>query len=77
MEGADRTSATGTPNPPCSVIKNALRFLFLKFSKHGKLGNETVAQLDRVADCGSAGRTFKSCQSQSLRFTEIPEQSIH
>ena len=35
-----------------------------------------VAQLDRAADCGSAGRTFKSCQPQHfLRFNFIGVQS--
>jgi hypothetical protein len=30
----------------------------------GFLFYEVVAQLDRAADCGSAGRTFESCQPQ-------------
>ena len=30
--------------------------------------HEAVAQLDRALDCGSKGRTFKSCQLQIIEL---------
>ena len=35
------------------------------------LMDEVVAQLDRAADCGSAGRTFESCQPQIASLHKI------